>query len=101
MSSLWKQFLDAMIHQKTLAKKHQFFLAVPGLRSQHFRHLLQKLKLKMMASWSSNHLLDLYLPKSLGPYTFKIYHLLCQQKKTPERFKLSIANNFSCVNGLY
>ena len=25
MSCLWKQFPDEMLHQKTLAKKHQFF----------------------------------------------------------------------------
>ena len=37
------------------------------LRSQHFRHLLQSQKLYLMASLSSNHSLDLYLPKSLGP----------------------------------
>ena len=25
MSCLWKQFPEEMVHQKTLAKKHQFF----------------------------------------------------------------------------
>ena len=65
MSCLWKQFPDEMLHQKTLAKKHHLFL-VPGLRSQHSGHLLQKSKLQLMASLSSNHSLDLYFPKSLG-----------------------------------
>ena len=44
---------------------------VPGLRSQHFGHLLQNPKVQLMASLSSNHSLDLYLPKSLGP--LKVY----------------------------
>ena len=56
---------------KHLQKKHLFFL-VPGYRSYHFRHLLQNQKLYMMARFSSNHSLDLYLPKSLGPW-FKSY----------------------------
>ena len=66
MSRLWKQFLCEMLHQKTLAKKAQIFL-VPDLRSQHFRHIIRKPKLQLMASLCSNHSLDLYLPKSLGP----------------------------------
>ena len=64
MSCLWKQLPDEMLHQKTLAKKALFFL-VPGFRSKHFGHLIQKPKL--MASLSSYHSLDLCLPMSLGP----------------------------------
>ena len=45
---------------------------VPGLRSQHFGHILPKPKLQLMASLSSNHSLDLYLLKSLGPLVKKI-----------------------------
>ena len=48
-------------------KKHKFFL-IPDWRSQHFRHLFKNPKLKLMASFSSNHSLDLYLLKSLGPW---------------------------------
>ena len=66
MLCLWQQFPDVMLHPKTLAKKATFFF-VPGLRSQYLKHLLQNPKLKLVASLSSNHSLDLYLPKSLGP----------------------------------
>ena len=50
-----------------MSKKSTYFFLVPGLRSQHFGHLLQKSKLQPMAGLSSNHSLDLYFPKSLGP----------------------------------
>ena len=53
---------------KNIRKKAPFFL-VPGSRPQHFGHILQKPKPQLMASLSSNHSLDLYLPKSLGPWS--------------------------------
>ena len=53
---------------ENMNKKSTNFFLVPGLRSQHFGHLLQKSKLQLIASLSSNHSLDLYFPKSLGPY---------------------------------
>ena len=52
---------------ENISKKSTNFFLVPGSRSQHFGQLLQKPKLQLMASLSSNHSLDLYLPKSLGP----------------------------------
>ena len=64
MSCLWKQFPDEMLHQKTLAKKTQFFLVL-GSRSQNFGNLAQKPKIQLIASLSSNNSLD--LPKSFGP----------------------------------
>ena len=67
MSCLWKQFLDEMLNQKTLANKAPIFFLVLGSNPQHFGHILQKPKLQLIASFPSNHSLDLYLPKSLGP----------------------------------
>ena len=82
MLCLWKQFPDEMVHQKTLAKNHQLFL-VPGSRSKHFGQLLQNPKLQLMASLSSNHSLDLYLPKYLGLFT-KLVLTFTTNKKVVE-----------------
>ena len=46
--------------------KHLVFL-VPIWRFQYYRHILQNQKPKQMATPFSNHSLDLYLSKSLGP----------------------------------
>ena len=56
------------VTSENISKKTTNFFLVPGLRSQHFGHLLQKPKPQLTASLPSNHSLDLYLPKSLGPY---------------------------------
>ena len=55
------------VTSENISKKSTNFLLVLGSRSQDIGHLLQKPKLQLMASLSSNHSLDLYLPKSLGP----------------------------------
>ena len=52
---------------ENISKKISNFFLVPGSRSKHFGQLLQNPKLQLMASLSSNHSLDLYFPKSLGP----------------------------------
>ena len=52
---------------KCYIRQHKHPFLVPGLRL-----LLQKPKLQLLASLSSNHSLDLYLPKSLGPW--KVTH---------------------------
>ena len=50
------------VTSENISKKSTIFFGF-RLKSQDFRHLLQKPKLKLMASLSSNHSLDLYLPK--------------------------------------
>ena len=55
------------VTSKNIFKKSTNFFFAPGRRFQHFKHILQNAKLYLLASFSSNHWLDLYLPKSLGP----------------------------------
>ena len=57
---------------ENISKKTPFFLVL-GLRPQNFGHLLQKPKLQLMTSLSSNHSLDLYMPQSLGPYQWVLF----------------------------
>ena len=69
----WKlpyvMFVEAVSGWNVLSEnncnKKNFFLLVSGWRSQHSRYILQNPKLYVMASFSSNHSLD--LAKSLGP----------------------------------
>ena len=101
MSFLWTQFPNEMLHHKTLAKKNIIFWFL-GLRSQHFRHILQSPKLYLMASLASNHSLDLYLSKSLGPLlqpTQKWFNSAYLQNKF--RICIKIASNTLGLDAIF
>ena len=75
MSCLLKQFQDEMIQWKTEAKKTPNVL-VQSLGFQNFRHNWSNQKPKLMAIFSSNYSLELYLPKFLGPCYFLPFFLI-------------------------
>ena len=75
MSKVYKRFQEEIRITKHLQKRHFVYL-VPIWRFQHFRHHLQNPKPQLLAICSSNHSLDLYFSKSLGPLTLIIGKLI-------------------------
>ena len=63
------------IHKLNLCQNTQCFL-VQSLGFQHFRHNLYNQKPKLIAIFSSNYSLELYLPKFLGPCDFWPFFLV-------------------------
>ena len=53
-----RQILRKYENHRTLAEKSPCFFLVPSLRFQHFKHLKQNPKNKLMASFCSNYLME-------------------------------------------